>query len=258
MTGGGSEENWWQAAAWQLRCKRCITQLEAAVEIAIANRSDGSRFASSLGFIGGSPLLPKGFILPCSALTGAPMAFMFQIFFPLCHALAGKTLALFFAIDDAHEDLLVPPLSCGELSRMNVTENELAAQQILHTAFLFEVVEVERAVHVSSPVEHRLLVEATGAVDETEFGSVENYPRWILEDETPGNLNGKFRPAFCFQTVERLALPRRSGAPGQVVFDIFGGKSAGEEPDYEMFAGNAAYYFSYPNQQMVAVVVQGD
>lgn len=229
-----------------------------AMELAIARTSDGNASVSGLGFIGGSPFLPKDFILPRSQLTGAEMAFMFQIFFPPTHALAGKTLALFFAIDDVTEDLIIPPLSCGELSRIIVTESELTAQQALHGALLFDVAEVDRAAHVRSPVEHMILVAATGAADETVFGALADYPNWILEDETPGNLDGVYRPIFCLQTVEYLELPRKVGAPGQIEIDIFGGKSASDERYYDMFAGNATYYFAYPRQQKVAVVVQGD
>jgi hypothetical protein len=228
------------------------------MELAIARTSDRNASVFDFGFIGGSPLLPKGFALPRSELTRAEMAFMFQIFFPPTHALAGKTLALFFAIDDVTEDLIIPPLSCGELSRIIVTDGELTAQQALHGALLFDVAEVERAAHVRSPVEHKPLVAATGAAEETAFGVLAEYPSWIVEDETPGNFDSVHRPVFCFQTLEYLALPRQAGAPEQVELDIFGNKSASEEQFYKMFAGNAAYYFAYPGQQKVAVVVQGD
>jgi hypothetical protein len=230
------------------------------MEIAIANSSAGRASTSNLGFIGGSPLLPPGFAPPLSKLTGVAMAFMFQVFFPPSHALAGKTLVLFLAIDGVTEELIIPPMSCGELSRVVVTENVLAAQQVLHGVFVFDIEEVEPAPHVASPVEYKQLVVATGADIETGFGSLEDSPRWILEDETPGDFSDGRRAAFCLQTVEYLKLPRRSDAPPQAIVDYFdpNGKGISKEPFYEMFAGNAIFYFSYPNQQKVVVVVQGD
>ncbi len=189
------------------------------------------------------------------------MEFLFQIVFPENHLLSRYTLVMFLAIDDADEEWIVPPWSCGELSRGLFSRRHLAEQQRLHAVFLFDRDDVSQRSEIVSPVDCRRLVLADGP-DESRvlFGELRSRPRWILDDETPLALEGEHPGVFCLSGAQDLVLPPRQGAPAQIVVDYF--CAAGKRPEnagYSLFAGNAVYFFAYPGvDPRVCVVVQSE
>lgn len=227
--------------------------------LGIGETMDPAEAPGEPGRIGGVPWLPSGFEPPCSILTGQPMAFLFQIAFPSEHPLGRHTMAVFLAIDGVDEDLVVPPLSCGELSRVAVTPDKLAEQQALHGAYLFDRDHVRPHYDLLSPVEARRLIVCRDAQDCSPFGQLGDDPDWLLDDETPGALNDRHPSVFCLSTAENLVLPRRAEAPLQIELDFFSPNGRRSRTEgYEMFAGNAVYYFAYPEvDHRVVLVVQG-
>ncbi|MDO1581520.1 hypothetical protein [Rhizobium oryzicola] len=212
------------------------------------------------GRVGGVPYLPMDFDAPRSILSGEPMQFVFQIAFPECHVLHGYTAAMFLAIDEIREDLVIPPLSCGELARMSVDKAKLIEQQALHGAFLFHQDKLMPRHDLLSPVQARALVPAAADDAYLPFGCIADDPEWLLGDETPRPLDHRYPSVFCFSTVQGLLLPVIAGSPPQVVVDFLSpDQRASRRETYGMFAGNAAYYFAYPGaEQLISVVVQGD
>lgn len=145
----------------------------------IGERTDPAEALRAPGRIGGILWPATDFEVPRSILTGEPMAFLFQIAFPPHHLLNRSTMAMFMALDGVNEDLVVPPLSCGELSRGPVTPEQLVEQQALHGAYLFGQDDLQPRPDLLSPVEaHRLVTNEHSKVGSI-FGRMGPCPEWL-------------------------------------------------------------------------------
>jgi hypothetical protein len=229
------------------------------MRLQIGESIDPAETLHAPGCIGGIPWLPFGFEIPRSVLTGEPMAFLFQVVFPPEHLLHRYSAAMFMALDRVNEDLVVPPLSCGELSPGPVTPEQLVEQQALHGAYLFGTDDLRPRPDLLSPVQPHRLVTCEYPGDGLVFGRMGPDPEWLQGDETPGALNDRVSSVFAFSIEENLVLPRSTEGPCQIELDYFAPEERRARADgYELFVGNAAFFFAYPNTDTrVAVVVQG-
>ncbi|WP_182422384.1 hypothetical protein [Aureimonas sp. ME7] len=173
------------------------------------------------------------------------MAFLFQITFPADHLLCHHTMAMFMTLDGVSENLVVPPFSCGELSRGPVKPTQLVEQQVLHGAYLFGKNDLQPRSDLLSPVEPHCLVTCEYPGDGLIFGRMGPDPEWLQHDETPGALNDRVSSVFAFSIEENLGLPRSAGGPCQIELDFFAPDEWRARTDgYELFVGNAVYFFS--------------
>lgn len=85
-------------------------------------------------------------------------------------------------------------------------------------------------------------------------------PDWLFDDEAPGSYESFNDPVFLFQVPLGMIFPRRSDAPAQKALDLAGEVVDANHPHYDLFLGNASYFFGFgtPADARAYVVTQAE
>ncbi|WP_156398788.1 hypothetical protein [Methylobacterium sp. Leaf469] len=203
---------------------------------------DGS---ASVGFLGGHPLVPKGFSPPRSGINGIEQRFMFQLFFPEWHDLSGNCLLFFFDPNNIDEHHVIPDMSTPDNYPKIVDRGVLEKQQRYHSIFIFSAQDLIVDPQIVSPLvrKNMSLVEKSEPGDR--FGRLNRSPVWLLGDETPPPSTRL--PTFVFQISENYLFERHPTSSPQRQIDYFSstGVSDRNTDNYKIFVGNEIYIFAY-------------
>jgi hypothetical protein len=208
--------------------------------------SDGSLF------IGGRPFLSRSAEIPTCAICSARMCFCFQVALPVGHRWQHSVLAMFQCISCCSEDTLIPEMLSGPLKGVEIPQGFLARYQ---TNFRIVIGDATTAELRS---DYRpLIANIPLSPSPWRIGAE---PQWLIDDETPGSYGSFKEPIFLFQVPHGMTFPRLSGAPAQMTLDLTGQAVAADRDYYELFLGNAAYFFGFgtPAAERVYVVTQAD
>jgi hypothetical protein len=96
-----------------------------------------------------------------------------------------------------------------------------------------------------------------GTDGKSSVGHVGGKPSWLLDDETPSMVAGQ-SAIFLLQLYERLQFQTEGGAPRQMTLGLDGSPELSSSPSYELFIGNAIYFFGpkVPAADQVYVLTQ--
>lgn len=206
----------------------------------------------SLSFLGGRPFLPVSTGIPTCALCSARMCFFFQVALPVGHLWHGALVAVFICVSCCSEDTLIPEMLSVALKGAEIPQGFLARYQ---TNFRIVVSDVKSA-RLRSDYEP-LIQQSLIDVPSWRIGAE---PLWLVDDETPGSYESFGRPVFLFQVPPGTAFPKLSGAPPQKTLDLAGNVVDENRPSYELFLGNAIYFFGFgeASAERIYVVAQVD
>jgi hypothetical protein len=191
----------------------------------------------SLSFVGGRPFLPPATETPACGVCSARMCFFFQVALPAGHRWQGALVALFHCISCCSEDALIPEMIDAPLQGAEIPRGFLTRFQTT-----FRIVVGDAATALPRDDYEPLIEHAP--IDQSAW-RVGAEPQWLLDDETPGSYESLDDPAFLFQVPFGMTFPRRSNAPLQKTLDLAGEVVDAERPYYELFLGNASYFFGF-------------
>lgn len=200
------------------------------------------RQGSQLSFIGGKPVLPPEVVIPSCKLCGALQTFMFQIAFPAPSTWSGKNLAVFFCLECADEEHLIPEMLRNHGRGCDIPKNFLNDYQ---RNFSFLVFSGEKA-GVLKNYDERVAFSSLEFVDKpssADFGKIGGSPSWLLGDETPASYGLSTPMVFLMELSPGLAFSKVHGARPQIELDIFGNPAPSPLDFYQLFLGNAVYLF---------------
>jgi hypothetical protein len=90
------------------------------------------------------------------------------------------------------------------------------------------------------------------------FAQIGGTPVWVLENEAPSKVAGA-NATFLFQLRQGLEFPTVEGAPPQMDIGLDGSPELGAPGHYELFLGNAIYFFGPERpSSLVYVLTQVD
>jgi hypothetical protein len=226
---------------------RRVREFDRPFEDAASRPRDGA-----LSFIGGHPVLPPGVDIPTCAACSARMCFFFQVALPAGHRWAHSILAMFHCTSCCSEETLVPEMPDVALEGADIPPGFLATYQ---TNFRFVVAGMAGA---SRRADYEPLIEHDSVSPSSWRVGAE--PEWLLDDEAPGSYESFRDPAFLFQVPRGTIFATRPGAPPQKTLDLEGAVVDADRAHYELFLGNAAYFFGFgpPAAERIYVVTQAD
>jgi hypothetical protein len=206
----------------------------------------------SLSFIGGRPLLSRSAEIPTCSICSARMCFYFQVALPVGHRWQHMVLAMFHCISCCSEDTLIPEMLNSPLNGAEIPQGFLKRYQAN-----FRIVTSDAATAEVRSDYDPLIPNIPVSPSLWRIGAA---PQWLLGDETPGSYAPFKEPVFLFQVPHGMTFPRLSDAPDQMTLDLTGQAVAAERDYYELFLGNAAYFFGFgtPAAEHVYVVTQAD
>lgn len=201
-------------------------------------------------FIGGRPFLPPGVGIPACALCSARMCFFFQVALPPGHGWQGALVAMFQCVACCSEDALIPEMLSVPLPGAGIPGGFLARYQTN-----FRVI-VGDAASASCRSDYEPLIERR-PIDPSSW-RIGAEPEWLLEDEAPGSYESFEDPVFLFQVPFGTAFPVSAAAPPQKTLDLEGQVVDADRRHYELFLGNASYFFGFgrPAGERAYVVTQ--
>lgn len=199
-------------------------------------------------FAGGKPILPRDMNIPACSLCGSLQTFFFQVKFPVGHAWAELTLAVFMCTSCADEEYLIPPMLEGILHDADVTTSFINEYQ---KNFCFLVFENGNEALVDSYIEKVTYIPIS-LISSDELSIYDDKlggdPIWLLEDNSPGLLDGKISSDFLLQISEDRHYPIENNAAGQMEINLYGLSQESSCRFYELFLGNTIYIFGYKNE----------
>jgi hypothetical protein len=206
----------------------------------------------SLSYMGGRPYLQIDAEIPTCAICSARMCFFFQVALPAGHRWQHAILSMFSCISCCSEDTLIPEMLTIPLKGAEIPQGFLARYQ---TNFRIVVGDVATASYRS---DYDPLIEYSPINAST--WCIGDQPQWLLDDEAPGSYESFKESIFLFQVPSGMIFPMRSGAPAQKTLDLKGQVVDAEERNYELFLGNAIYFFGFgsPASEQTYVVTQVD
>jgi hypothetical protein len=206
----------------------------------------------SLSFMGGHPHLPPAAPIPVCALCSSRMGFFFQVELPAAHRWRGTILAVFHCVSCCSEDALIPEMLSVPLPDAEIPPGFLARYQTNFRIVAGDIATVRRRDDCDALIEKCAIDPAAWRVGAA--------PEWLADDETPGSYESFKDPAFLFQVPSGTVFPKAPGAPPQKTLDLEGRVVDAEGDAYELFIGNATYYFGFgpPAAERVYVVTQAD
>lgn len=159
---------------------------------------------------------------------------------------------MFMCVSCCSEDSLIPEMLSVALKGAEIPPGFLARYQ---TNFRIVVSDIRSAQLRSDydPLIQQSLID----VPSWRIGAD---PLWLVDDETPGSYESFRHPAFLFQVPLGTTFPKLSGAPSQKTLDIAGNVVDKDCPGYELFLGNAIYFFGFgePSAEHTYVATQVD
>lgn len=219
------------------------------------NKAPNSEPAS---YIGGKPAIPQRASIPRSP-NGSLMSFYFTLQFPEAHALYGYTLSVFAATDDFNEDHTIPEMLKGPLLGVTLPDNFLRDYQKYFAAFLFK--NEEKVYAKDYPIRIAMTPLAFSHSKGSDvFGWAGDKPKWLMDDETPGQYRGAALD-FLLQVHGEQSFPIIDTAPAQQEMDIFGGSKSRIKRNYTLFNQNEVYFFGARTEDLddrVYIVTQCD
>ena len=75
-------------------------------------------------FLGGKPKLPPDVSLPSCRLCGKELAFFFQVAFPQGHKWEGKSMAVFYCVEEWHDRYCIPELPDGPVDETGLLDHK--------------------------------------------------------------------------------------------------------------------------------------
>lgn len=197
--------------------------------------------SEQLSFIGGKPRLPVGKVVPCCQLCGSPQTFFFQVAMPEGAAWEGSTLSVYQCTRCADEDHLIPEMLHSGLTGADIPEGFLNKQP----NFTFVVFPTDQGAIVSEYEKSILFSEIQFVEGNTagSFGKLGGMPDWILDDESPATYGGNVQMVFLLELTPGFRFEITSNAEPQIELDLAGEPSPSPLNYYQLFIGNALYFF---------------
>ncbi len=180
------------------------------------------------------------------------MCFFFQVVLPAGRRWQGALVAVFQCVSCCSEDSLIPEMPDVSLSGASIPPGFLTRYQ---SNFRLVVAEATTG-RVRN--DYRPLVE-DAPIDPGAW-RIAAEPQWLLDDETPASYESFSDPVFLFQVPRGMSFPMSPGAPLQKTLDLEGQLVDADRHHYELFLGNAVYFFGFgpPAAERVYVITQVD
>lgn len=206
----------------------------------------------SLSFIGGRPFLSSSAGIPVCALCSARMCFLFQIALPVGHPWQGTLVAMFLCISCCSEDSLIPEMLSVTLKGAEIPQGFLTRYQTNFRIVVSDIKSAQLRTDYDPLIQQSLIDVSSWRIGAEPF--------WLTGDETPESYESFRHPAFLFQVPPGTVFPKLSGAPAQKTLDLAGNVVDEDRPGYELFLGNAIYFFGFggPSAECTYVVTQVD
>lgn len=208
---------------------------------------------ASLSFIGGRPFLPADAGIPTCALCSARMCFFFQMALPVGHPWQGALVAMFMCVSCCPEDSLIPKMLDVALKGAEIPQGFLTGYQTNFRIVVSDIRNARLRADYEPPIQQSPIEVASWRMGAE--------PLWLADDETPGSYESFRNPAFLFQVPPGMIFPKMTGAPPQKTLDLAGNAVDDDRPGYELFLGNAIYFFGFgeePSAERIYVVTQVD
>lgn len=198
--------------------------------------------SSQISFVGGRPNVPDNFEIPKCLLCGSDQAFFLQIELPADCSRSGEVMAIFQCTSCVHEDALIPKMIDGVLKNAVISENFIKSYQKNFRVIFFSKDNINVMDDYIPRIDFReinLLSSKEGVI----LGRVGGKPAWVMEDEAPCCLDNGKDLNFVVQLNMNFEYEIVSGAPRQIVMDIFGSPRPSDDNYYRLFIGNEVYIF---------------
>lgn len=208
---------------------------------------------SDRSFVGGLPCLPAQTTIPTCGLCGMLQSFFFQLAFPEGHSWHGLTLAVFSCTSCVNEAFLIPEMLPGPLRGISVSEEFLRSYQRNFRFIVFDSSLGQLLTAYEPRVAFRRLQIGRSSPAGDVIGHVGGTPRWVLDDESPGSCGETDPMHFLFQLNAGLHYPIIGTAPRQMRNSFK--PELSPHSHYELFLGNAAYWFGTSAKQRLAYVI---
>lgn len=143
--------------------------------------SDGEDIqnGSERSYIGGSPMLPSGLLVPRNEKTKTEMPFFFQIAMPESHLRNGRTISVFASTDHIDNDSFLPKLPIP-LTDATFDRAFFLGYQSFFRVFVFKHESITvRTGYVSPVALHRLHLTDEMPAASKLFSSMPPLPEWI-------------------------------------------------------------------------------
>lgn len=167
-------------------------------------------------FLGGRPKLPPDVLLPSCGICGKELAFFFQVAFPQGHKWEGKSMAVFYCVEEWHDRYCIPELPDGpSLNKVDVTADFLNQYQRNFRVLVFDTAKAVPVEGYQEKVAFRSM--AITQEDKTDRGwdmVIGGRPVWIMgQAERPASVAGDKKPVLLLQVREDLKFPILPDAP---------------------------------------------
>jgi hypothetical protein len=198
-------------------------------------------------YIGGRPMLPRGFDIPIYEETGTCMTFFFQICMPKSHLWKDKIISVFCTTDYASDETLLPKLP-EPLKGALLDQGFFEGYQTFFRFYAFSKTGLVLQAGYSPIIEyHQLRFSESLPEDSVLFGELDEQPNWLLEDETPRGFEGNAdRLHFLFQTKIDYEYSKVADAPRQQIINYESSRPAHIDSyvdTYSLFVANELYFF---------------
>jgi hypothetical protein len=206
----------------------------------------------SRSFVGGQPFLAPGAEMPACTLCSARMCFSFQVALPAGHRWHGALVAMFQCISCCSEESLVPEMLSAPLRGATIPPGFLRRFQTNFRIVVSDATSARLRDDYEPLIPHRPMDQRLWRIGAE--------PHWLTGDETPGSYESFADPTFLFQVPLGTVFPIQPSAPPQKTLDLSGQPVDSDQPHYELFLGNAVYFFGFgkPATDRVYVVTQVD
>jgi hypothetical protein len=169
---------------------------------------------------------------------------------------AGSTVAVFHCIKCADVEHLIPEMLDTKIFGSDIPNRFLEEYQrnfsfIVFPTPLGEIVSLYKEAICFSEIKF-LDNKVVGS-----FGKVGGAPNWLLEDESPATYGKEIEMGFLFEVVPSFRFKLIDGAPCQMELDISGNPAPSPLNYYQLFIGNALYFFGTSiGKRLVYVITQ--
>jgi hypothetical protein len=182
------------------------------------------------------------------------LTFFFQVAFAPGHVWHGWSLAVFACTCHEHSDDLIPEMLNVPLRGAVVPREYLRRYQTNFRFITFQGPGVLRSDYVPRLVFQRIVQTKKFG---THFARIGGQPWWRYENEAPSHTDDGTPMEFLMQLDHGAAFQKLPNAPPQVTFGLTGPEYS-EEPTYELFIGNAVYFFGCmnPDERLVYAITQ--
>lgn len=193
---------------------------------------------SESSFVGGVPVLPKGWSVPSCELCSRDQTFFVLLTFPEGHAWAGQSVAMFACTSCADESFLIPEMLAVPLLGADVPGDFVDAYQRNFRFLVFPRNDAQMVSGYDERIAFRAL-EFTDVLGGS-IGQVGGTPRWVMGDESPQSVAGG-AATFLFQLFPGVEFEVTSSAPPQVELGLDGTPEPSPDRVYRLFLSNALY-----------------